>query len=75
VKVFRQDLLPGKCYTPRMTEQKTRPGRVIYHGPVPLDDPRYSGGWNYLAGKNLNLPSKAEAQPEEPTAKDQENAP
>jgi hypothetical protein len=32
-------------------------GRLIYKGSVPDTDPRYNSGWNYLSGKNLNLPS------------------
>jgi hypothetical protein len=37
-------------------------GRVIYKGSVPDTDPRYDSGWNYLSGKNLNLPPPPEQQ-------------
>jgi hypothetical protein len=37
-------------------------GRVIYKGSVPDTDPRYASGWNYLSGKNLNLPPQPEQQ-------------
>jgi hypothetical protein len=78
VKVFRHELLQEKCYTLSMTEQKkTRRGGVTWHGFIPDDDPRYqNAGWNYLSGKNQRpMPAKDDAQSEEPTAKDQENAP
>lgn len=35
-------------------------GRLIYKGSVPDTDPRYDSGWNYLSGKNLNLPPPPE---------------
>ena len=37
-------------------------GRLIDKGSVPDTDPRYSSGWNYLSGKNLNLPRQPEQQ-------------
>jgi hypothetical protein len=67
-EVFRQDLLPAKCYSLSMTEQKTRPAGATYHGFVPDTDPRYNSGWNYLSGKNLNLPSKEKLTDEAPEA-------
>ena len=36
------------------TGKETPEGPGIYKGSVPATDPRYSGGWNYLGGKNLN---------------------
>jgi hypothetical protein len=46
-----------------MTKQKkTQPGRVIYHGSVQADDPRYSSGWNFLSPKNLR-PEPPEREP------------
>jgi hypothetical protein len=42
-------------------------GRLIDKGSVPDTDPRYSSGWNYLSGKNLNLPPP----PEQPVSTEQ----
>jgi len=36
-----------------LTGKEIRVGRITYKG-VPVTDPRYSGGWNFLGGKNLN---------------------
>jgi hypothetical protein len=47
-----------------MTKQKTRRGGATFHGFVPENDPRYQSGWNYLSGKNLNLPSKEKSTDE-----------
>jgi hypothetical protein len=41
-------------------------GRLIYHGSVPDTDPRYSSGWNFLSGKNLNQPSNEKSPNEAP---------
>ena len=47
-----------------MIGRKIPMGRVIYEGSVPDTDPRYNTGWNYLSGKNLNLPSKEKSADE-----------
>jgi hypothetical protein len=49
------------------TGKQIRKARVIWKGWVPDTDPRYSGGWNYLGGKNLNphsaKPSREHVKP------------
>jgi hypothetical protein len=62
-----------------MSKEPKQKGGATYHGFVPETDPRYSSGWNFLAGKNLNpMPAKDDAQEiaqsEAPTAKDQEKS-
>lgn len=56
-----------------MTEKKTQPNRVIYKGMAADTDEIYQGGWNYLAGKNLNpqsgAPSTKPTQPAPPEKK------
>ena len=48
---------------PASPKPPTQPkGRLIDKGSVPDTDPRYSSGWNYLSGKNLNLPPPPEQQ-------------
>ena len=53
-----------------MTEKKTQPNRVICKGMAADTDEIYQGGWNYLAGKNLNpqsgVPSTTPTQPAPP---------
>jgi hypothetical protein len=39
--------------------KKSRGGN-IHLGWAPLDDPRYTGGWNFLIGKNLNPQTSSE---------------
>jgi hypothetical protein len=46
----------------RTTGPKTPQAGATFHGFVPDTDPRYNGGWNYLSGKNLNLPPPPEQQ-------------
>ncbi len=29
-------------------------GNLTYRGSLPATDPIYQGGWNFIAGKNLN---------------------
>jgi len=36
------------------TSSKKPRGGNAHLGWAPLDDPRYTGGWNFIFGKNLN---------------------
>jgi hypothetical protein len=45
-----------------MSKEPKQKGRFTYHGFVPVTDPRYNSGWNYLSGKNLR-PKPPEREP------------
>jgi hypothetical protein len=46
-----------------ITGKKNKQAKIIWHGFVPDTDPRYSGGWNFISGKNLNEARQCAARP------------
>jgi hypothetical protein len=55
--------------------QEARQGGTTWRGWVPDDDPRYTGGWNFLFGKNLNPHFVQRSREQDQTSSPQDETP